>query len=212
MHSGERLACLVPASALPVSDFFVQISRRGCVKKTLASMSQAVLANHFLGKGTVQKADQPFELTFTRKGQRLALVSREGRVLCLDVDDLSYAIEERFRLSATDHLVSAVVIHPDETVLVLTQTGKALSRSGTDLQPARSPLSKGQALIPDARLDQGVHAIGAAAVRETDRIVVLHTDGRITRHEAGRLTGMGTVPTNSQLLAFATYAGVLEDR
>jgi DNA gyrase/topoisomerase IV subunit A len=171
----------------------------------MTSMSQAVLSNHFLGKGTVQKADRAFELTFGRKGELLALVSSEGRLLCLDIDPMSYAVEERFRLSATDHVIAAFIVHPDETLLVLTQTGKALQRTRNDLEPARSPQAKGQALIPEARLEQGVRAIGAAAMRDSDQVVILHADGKLTRHAAGQLAGAGAVPTGGQLLAFTVH-------
>jgi hypothetical protein len=33
-RAGELLACIAPFSHLPLSDFFLQISRRGCAKKT----------------------------------------------------------------------------------------------------------------------------------------------------------------------------------
>src|SRR5215208_5910373 len=45
-RSGEFLACIMPVSGLPLSEFFVQVSRRGCVKKTMTSMAQSILANH----------------------------------------------------------------------------------------------------------------------------------------------------------------------
>ena len=42
-HAGERLACLMPLSGLALADFFLQTSRRGCVKKTMTSMAETVL-------------------------------------------------------------------------------------------------------------------------------------------------------------------------
>jgi DNA gyrase/topoisomerase IV subunit A len=205
IHAGERLVALVPVGPLPVCDFFLQASRRGCVKKTMTSMAETILTNHFLGKGTVQKADQPFELTFGRKGMLFALVSREGNVLSLDVDGLSYAVEERIKLTATDRVVSGCVIRPGETLLVLTQTGKVLQRTFEMLKPARSPLAKGQPLIPPSRRAQGVCAIGALPVRETDQVVILHSDGKLTRHAASQLTGAGALQTDGSLLAFTSF-------
>jgi len=205
IHAGERLAALVPVGPLPVSDFFLQVSRRGCIKKTMTSMAQTVLSNHFLGKGIVQKADQPFELAFGRKGELLVLVTWEGNVLGLDLDGLSYAVEERIKLTATDHVVSACIIHPDETLLVLTQTGKVLQRTYDSFRPVRSLQSKGQPLIPPPRREQGVRAIGALPVRETDRVVILHSDGKLTLHQARELTGAGALLTNSSLLAFTGF-------
>ena len=50
-RAGELLACIMPISRLPLSEFFMQVSRRGCVKKTMTSMAQSVLGNHYLGTG-----------------------------------------------------------------------------------------------------------------------------------------------------------------
>ena len=64
-HAGELLVGIMPLSRLPVSEFILQASRRGCVKKTMSTISDKVLANHYLGRGALQKTDQPFEVTFS---------------------------------------------------------------------------------------------------------------------------------------------------
>ncbi|HKG55347.1 MAG TPA: hypothetical protein VKB04_13880, partial [Anaerolineales bacterium] len=38
-RAGEFLACVMPISRLPLSEFFLQVSRRGCVKKTMTSVA-----------------------------------------------------------------------------------------------------------------------------------------------------------------------------
>ena len=92
-RAGEVLACIAPFSHLPLSDFFLQISRRGCVKKTMTSMAQSVLGNHYIGKGALQKSDQPFDLMLSHKKDHAAFVTYEGKLIVFDVDDLSYATE-----------------------------------------------------------------------------------------------------------------------
>jgi hypothetical protein len=66
-RAGEFLACMMPLSRLPLSDFFLQVSRRGCVKKTMTSMAQSILGNRYLGKGALQKLDQPFDVSLCQK-------------------------------------------------------------------------------------------------------------------------------------------------
>jgi DNA gyrase/topoisomerase IV subunit A len=210
-RGGELLVSMLPLSQLPLADFFIQVSRRGCIKKTMASMSQTILANHFIGKSVVQKADQPFEIALCNKQERLVLLTREGRILGLDVDSLSYSTEERIKLSGTDHAVAACLLHADDTLMVLTQTGKVLQRTGKDIELAQSGLAKGQVLISPSRLDQGVRLIGAAPVCSSDRVAVLQTDGRLTVHLAADLSGSGAVRNESELLAFTTFA-VTENR
>ena len=201
-HAGERLACLMPLSGLALADFFLQTSRRGCVKKTMASMAETVLENHYLGKGAIQKMDQPLDVSLCHKGELYALVTQTGRLLGLNVDELSYSVEERIKLEATEHVVAGFTIRPEDLLLCLTQTGKVISRSAGFIEPVKSSASRGQALIPANRLEQGVRFIGAAPVRETERVAVLDEAGNLSLHAQAELTGAGAVRSEAALVAF----------
>jgi hypothetical protein len=201
-HAGERLVCLMPLSGLALADFFLQTSRRGCIKKTMTSMAETIFENHYLGRGAIQRMDQPLDLALCRKGELFALVTQAGRLLGLDIDELPYSVEERIKLEATDHVVAGFIIHPEEQLLCLTQTGKVISRNAGFIEPAKSSSSRGQALIPPGRLEQGVRFIGAAPVRETDRVAVLDAAGNLSLHAQGELTGAGVVHIEAPLVAF----------
>jgi DNA gyrase/topoisomerase IV subunit A len=200
-HAGELLACLMPLSRLSLSDYFLQASRRGCVKKTLISMAQSVLGNHYLGRGAIQKSDQAFDALLCQKKDRYALVTYEGRLLGLDVDDLPYSAEERLRISATDYLAAAFTVPPDQSIFCLTQNGKVIQREAGFLELAKSPAARGQALIPPSRLEQGTRFIGAAAVKGGDKIAALDAEGRITVHLAGEAAGAGSIRTGALILS-----------
>jgi DNA gyrase/topoisomerase IV subunit A len=203
-HSGERLVCLLPFSKLPLADYFLQASRRGCVKKTMTTIAESVLTNHFIGRGIIQKADQPFEIMLCRKQERVVLLTWEGMLLCLDVDDLTYTAEERLQLAPTDHVVAAFPIQQDATLLVMTQTGKVILRTAETLQPVHAQTARGTSLIPSARRDKGVRVIGSAMVHESDRVLVLLGDGSLKIHGVKELTASGAIQSESGLLAFAT--------
>jgi len=200
-HAGELLACVTPIASLPLSDFFLQVSRRGYVKKTMTSMVQSILANHYLGKGAMQKSDQPFDLTLTRKQEQFAFVTYEGHLLGLDVDDLSYTVEQRIRLTATDYVVGSFLMRPDESLLCVTQAGKVVVREQKEIEISKSPLAKGQPLIPPSRLGQGVRFMGAVAARDADKIAVLDAEGRIRLHIAESMRGAGTVEAQGLVLS-----------
>jgi len=200
-RAGELLACITPFSHLPLSDFFMQISRRGCVKKTMTSMAQSILANHYIGKGALQKSDQPFDLTLCKKQDRLAFVTYEGHLLGLDVDDLSYASEERIRLTATDYVIASFTTRPNESLLFVTQTGKVVHRESKSLELPKSANAKGQTLIPPSRLEQGVRFMGAASVRDGDQVIVLDATGRLSLHEAEAMTGAGSIEADGLILS-----------
>ena len=200
-RAGETLACIAPFSHLPLSDFFLQVSRRGCVKKTMTSIAQSILGNHYIGKGALQKSDQPFDLTLYKKQTRLAFVTYEGRLLGLDVDDLSYASEERIRLSATDYVIASFTTRADESLLFVTQTGKVIHRESKSIELSKSSTAKGQSLIPPSRLEQGVRFMGAASVRDSDSIVVLDATGRLSVHQADSMTGSGSIEADGLILS-----------
>jgi DNA gyrase/topoisomerase IV subunit A len=200
-RAGEWLACIMPISHLPLSEFFLQVSRRGCVKKTMTSMAQSILGNHYLGKGTLQKADQPFDVALCQKKERMAFVTLEGKLLGLDVDEFPYSAEDRIKLTASDYVIASFVPYPEESMLFVTQTGKVIHREYEGLDLSKSPLAKGQALIPPSRLAQGVRFIGAASVRATDKIAVLDAGGTLRVHEAGSITGSGSIEAGGLILS-----------
>ncbi len=201
-HAGERLTCLLPLSEMPLADYFLQTSRRGCLKKTMTSIADTVLTNHFIGKGAIEKTDQAFDLLLCHKGGRFAMVSAEGRLFGLEVDDLSYSVEERARLDGTDHIVGAFTLKEGDLVFCLTQTGKVISKSAGFVEPMKTALGRGQALIPPGRLEQGVRFIGAAAMQEQDGVLVLDANGNLSQHSQAELSAAGSVKAEAPLMAF----------
>ena len=200
-HAGEALACVTPFSQLPLSDFFLQVSRRGCAKKTMTSMAQSILNNHYIGKGSIQKSDQPFDLMLAHKKDRAAFVTYEGKVIGFDVDELSYATDERIRLTATDYVIASFNTPADTTLRCVTQNGKVIHRESKSIELSKSSTAKGQALIPPSRLEQGVRFMGAAAVKDADSVIVLDATGRLTVHEAGTMTGAGSIEAEGWILS-----------
>ena len=200
-RAGEFLAGVMPISRLPLSEFFLQVSRRGCVKKTMTSMAQSILGNHYVGKGTLQKSDQPFDITLCQKRDLYGFVTLEGRLLGLDVNELSYSAEERIKLTASDYVIASFVPHAEESMLFVTQTGKVINREHDSLELSKSPLAKGQSLISPARLEQGVRFIGAASVQDKDRIAVLDSKGNLKVHEAESITGVGSIEAEGLILS-----------
>jgi hypothetical protein len=200
-RAGEFLVCIMPISHLPLSEFFMQVSRRGCVKKTMMSMAQSILGNHYLGRGALQKSDQPFDVMLCLKKDSYAFVTFEGKLIGLDVNDLSYSAEERIKLTASDYVVASFVPHKEESMLFVTQTGKVIHREHESLEIFKSPLAKGQALIPPSRLEQGVRFIGGASVRDSDRIAVLDSKGNLKVHKAESITGVGSIEAEGLILS-----------
>jgi DNA gyrase/topoisomerase IV subunit A len=210
-HGGELLSSMMPLTPLPMADFFMQVSRRGCIKKTMTSVGETILSNHYMGRGTVQKADQPFDVRLCNKKARLALVTYEGRLLGLDVDEPGYSAEERIRLEPHDHLVATCILEPGGLLVCLTQTGKVVSREANSIEMTKSANTRGQALISPARLDQGTRFVAAAGLRESDVVLVLDGAGRLTAHAYRELGGAGRLPEEGLALALGVIPGAPEE-
>ena len=200
-RAGEQLACIIPFSRLPLADFLLQTSRRGYAKKTLTNISESILNNHFIGKGTSQKSDQPFDLTLARKNDIAALVTYEGKVSAFDIESLSYTTEDRIKLSATDYVVGSFILPVDTSLLCITQNGKVIHRESKSIELAKTSNSRGQALIPPSRLEQGVRFMGAAAVKDSDQVVILDAAGHINIHAANTMTGNGSIEAEGWILS-----------
>jgi DNA gyrase/topoisomerase IV subunit A len=205
-RSREALACLTPVARLALAEFLIQFSRRGYVKKVLASMAASILSQQYIGAGTVLPVDKIFAMLLGAKDSRIALVSHEGRLLCLEAGQLPFSIEEAMRLEPTDHLVTAAPLPAGKTLLVMTQIGKLVALDGDDLPAAPSFKLKGQAIFSGQRRASGVRVVGAAAVDDADWAIALHADGRVSLHAVSSLLGRGTLPAQGELLAFATFA------
>jgi DNA gyrase/topoisomerase IV subunit A len=159
------------------------------------------LGNHYLGKGALQKSDQPFDVTLCLKKDLFAFVTLEGKLIGLDVNELSYSAEDRIKLTASDYVIASFVPHAQESMLFVTQTGKVIHREHGSLELSKSSLAKGQALIPPSRLEQGVRFIGAASVRDQDRIAVLDSQGNLRVHLTESVTGIGSIEADGLILS-----------
>jgi DNA gyrase/topoisomerase IV subunit A len=209
-RGGETLACIMPISKMALSEFFLQSSRRGYVKKIGASMAQSILNNRYIGTGVKLPADRMFNVSLGSKEDRLALVSQDGYLQCLEVKDLPFSTEETVRLSQTDHLAAAFVagLQPGtgQSVLIMTQIGKVVQITSDNVEIASSFKTKGQAVLSARRRADGVQVIGAAAVGEEDWGAAIHQDGRVTLHAVRDLFGTGTLAVQGSLLAFIAFS------
>jgi DNA gyrase/topoisomerase IV subunit A len=204
-NAGERLACLAAIGRMAIAECFVQVSRKGCVKKIRAAMGQTILANHYIGSGVRQPSDQSFRLLLCANDNLLALVTEEGFVQCVEVKNLPPAVEEALRLETTDHLVAAFVPTPGQDILAITQHGKAIHWAADRLEVARSSHTRGQALYSASRRQQGVRVVAAGSVSPSDWGVALHRNGQITLHAVQELLRSGALPVQDELLAFTFF-------
>jgi DNA gyrase/topoisomerase IV subunit A len=204
-RGGERLACLMPVSRLPLAEFFVQTSRRGFVKKVRTSMAQSIFSNHYIGSGVKLPLDRTFSICLGGKDDHLIVISHEGFLFRLEMTRITSSVEEEIRLGTSDHLVSAFLFRPGFSVLVMTQFGKAVQITEDRLEVGRSLKTKGQAIYSAQRREKGARVVGAGSVNGEDWAAGLHQDGQIILYSMANIFASGLLPAQSQLLTFETF-------
>jgi len=204
-NAGERLACLAPIGRMAVAECFVQVSRKGCVKKIRAGMGQTILANHYIGAGVRLPPDQTFKLLLCANDSLLALATFEGYVQCVGVKNLPPSVEEALRLESSDHLVDAFTPISGQDILAITQPGKAVHWTAERLEVGSSYRTRGQALFSASRREQGVRVVAAASVNPDDWGAALHRSGRLSLHAVEDILRSGALPVEDELLAFTFF-------
>jgi DNA gyrase/topoisomerase IV subunit A len=205
-NAGEKLACLAPLSRMALADYFLQVSRKGYLKKIRASMGESILANRYIGTGVRQAPDQTFELLLCTENDRLALVSAEGFLQCLEISGMAPMVDEALRLDSRDHLVSAFLPQPGQPILAMTQIGKAVHWTEDRLEVSQSNRTRGQAMFSASRRSQGVRVVQAGSVGQADWVAALHDSGQLTLHKAGSILRSGAIPVQDELLAFTFFS------
>jgi hypothetical protein len=170
------------------------------------------LGKSYIGTGIKSPPDKTCELVFSGKNERLVLVSKEGFLICLEVDPLPTTIEEVLRLSITDHIIAAFTVaarDPSESsLLFITQNGKVIQRHPDWLDTASSFKTKGQSIFSQERREAGVGLVGAALARDDDWGIALRSDGQLVIRKVGELIGSGTLlsgGSDTTLLGFTTF-------
>jgi DNA gyrase/topoisomerase IV subunit A len=202
---GDALACLMPVSKMALADFLVQVSRRAYMKKIRMALAPSIMENLYIGRGAKLPADQTMDIFLGHQADRYILLSQEGYLGSIAAEMLSYAVVEAIRLNPSDHLVAAFPLQGDQSLLVMTQVGKAIHRTVESIPAAEALKRVGKALYSKARRAQGVRVVGGGAIAEGDWGVALHQDGTISLHALAALLQSGTVPVNGEILSFAVF-------
>jgi len=207
-RASEELAAVLPISRMSLYEFCIQTSRKGFVKKIREPALETYIANAYLGTGVIQRSDKMCSLVLGSKQDRFGMVSQQGFFFSMEIERLPLAIEEVMKLDTGDHVVSTFILGKKPSLMIATQTGKAVLRDAGWLEQAASFKTKGQPLLSRERRDSGVRIVGAAAVDENDWGLVLKSNGELVAYKMSDLFATGSLlpgQAPAQILAFATF-------
>lgn len=203
---GDALACLMPVSRMTLADFLVQISRRAFMKKIRMALAPSIMENLYIGRGAKLSGDQTMNIFLGHKADRYILLSEEGYLGSVTAEMLSFAVVEAMRLNSTDHLVGAFPIQPEQSLLAMTQIGKAIHRTAESIDVAEALNRKGKALYSTARREKGVRVVGGSTVDANDWALALHQNGTLSLHAVSSLIESGTISVDGEILAFTVFS------
>jgi DNA gyrase/topoisomerase IV subunit A len=207
-RASEELAVVLPISRMSLYEFCIQTSRKGFVKKIREPSLETYIANAYLGTGVIQRSDKMCSLVLSSKQDRFGMVSQQGYFFSMEVERLPVAIEEVMKLDTGDHIVSTFILGKKPSLMIATQTGKAVLRDSAWLEQATSFKTKGQAVLSRERRDSGVRIVGAAAVDENDWGLVLKSNGDFIAYNMSDLFATGSLlpgQSPAQVLGFTTF-------
>ena len=206
----DALACLMPASKMALADFFMQISRRAFMKKIRMALAPSIMENLYIGRGAKLPGDQTLEVLLGHDADRYILLSEEGYLASITAEMLSFAVVDAMRLNSTDHLVGAFAIQPEQSLLVMTQVGKAIHRTAESIEDAEALNRKGKALYSTSRRKQGVRVVGGGPVEAGDWGLALHKNGVLNLHTVSSIIESGTISADDEILSFTAFSKIKE--
>jgi DNA gyrase/topoisomerase IV subunit A len=207
---GDALACLMLVSKMALADFLVQISRRAFMKKIRMALAPSIMENLYIGRGAKLPSDQTMEVILGRDADRYILLSEEGYLGSINAQMLSFAVVEAMRLDSTDHLVGAFAIQPEQSLLVMTQLGKAIHRTAESIEDAEALNRKGKALYSTSRRKQGGRIVGGGMVVADDWGLALHKNGNLTLYAISSILESGTLSADDEILSFTVFSKIEE--
>jgi DNA gyrase/topoisomerase IV subunit A len=208
----EELAFIRPIARMALYDACIQVSRKGCVKKIKEALFESYLLKSYIGTGIRSSPDKTCELVLAMDKSLLLLVSKEGFIVCIEMDPLPTTIEEVVRLNITDHIITAFTAPmgntPTLSLLFVTQNGKVIQRQLDWLDVAGSYKTRGQSVFSQERRDAGIRLAGAVMANEEDWGIILQSDGKLICHQVRDLIRTGTLlrgEPDITILGFTTF-------
>lgn len=184
---------ILPIAKMALSEYCIQISRRGFAKKIRESFLETYINNGSIGTGVVSPVDKTFALLLCAEADNIVLTSREGSLVTLAVTNLPYTIQEAYRLSSGDFVISAQTILDQASFLAITDNGKLFHRDIDWLEIDETGKPQGRSILSKARREAGMRICAAALVGDGDWAVVLTSDGQFSVYDIATNLDIGTL-------------------
>jgi len=205
IESEERVTATVSVKDITGEGFLTMITKRGEIKRTAMSMFSNIRSNGIIAFD-IEEGDELGWVLKTRGSDDVILATREGQSIRFH----ETAARGRGRTAggvravvfknAEDHVVSADVVKPDATLLVVGEHGFG---KRTKLSEYRVQGRGGSGILTMNVTDKTGKVIGAEVVDDDDRLLVMTQMGKGIRMKIKDIRLVGRVAQGVKLIDLA---------
>lgn len=187
LRSDQELIVIIPIGKMAAFDQGVQFSRLGYTRKILKNYLQKHIAQGNIGKGINQSngVDIPLNLTLCNTDDIVVIVSKQGYLLGLLGQSLPIALDKAAKLDPDDYLVTSFVVGSGQSLVVVTQEGRAVRYPSSWLKPVSTIGGRGQPIWSKQKATSGIQVIGAAPAGDDGWGLGLRQDGALIAIKIG---------------------------
>lgn len=181
LRNDRELIVVLPIGKMASFEQCLQLSRRGYARKVLRTFFQKYISQGNVGKGIdlSNPVDAPLNLTLCNGDELFVIVTKQGYVLGRPANNLPIAGERAIKLDPDDYVVTSFILKEEQSLVVVTQEGRAVRLESSWLKPAAGLGGKGQSIWPKSKITAGIQVAGAVAAGNNDWGVGLKQDGAL---------------------------------
>lgn len=204
LSENEKVAAIMPIRSFDCTEedcYIFMATKKGVVKKTVLSEFSRPLRKGKIAL-TVREGDEIIGAALTSGLCEILLVSHKGMAVRFHEDDVrsmgrTAAGVRGINLADDDHVVAAVVIDSDQSILVATENGFG-KRSPVEEYRLTKRGGKGVYAIKPSERNGNV--IGACQINDTDEIMLITNSGKIIRMDMSTVRVIGRATQGVKLI------------
>jgi DNA gyrase subunit A len=206
IESGERVTATISVKDIQGDGFLTMVTKLGEIKRTALNMFANIRSNGLIAFD-IEEGDELGWVLKTRGNEDVILVTREGQSIRFKETDArgrgraAGGVKAVTFKNAEDHVVSADVVRPDATLLVVGENGFG---KRTNLDEYRVQGRGGSGILTMNVTDKTGKIVGAEVVEDDDKLLVMTTNGKGIRMKVKDIRLVGRIAQGVKLIDLAT--------
>ena len=211
IEPGEEIAAFVPVREFRDDNYLLFCTRRGAVKKTPLS-AYGHVRSVGLNAINVRDGDELIDVQITDGSDEVVLATREGLAIRFregNVRPMGRATEgvRGIALAGEDVVVGMVVVHPDSTLLVVTEHGMG---KRSDVRGYRLQHRGGKGVLNLRVTEKTGRVVSINAAGEQEQLMVITRNGIVNRQSVAEIRVIGRATQGVRLVSLDDGDAVMD--